>query len=61
MSQPKLNHAMVLNTYLQKFLDELDLCAVATEFVGSNEQRQCLFGSITKENFHLLKHIDKII
>ena len=46
MSQPRLNHALVLNIY-KELVDELDLCAVATEFVGSNEHRLRLFGSFT--------------
>ena len=46
MSQPRLNHAMVLNIY-KELVDELDLCAVATEFVDSNEHRLRLFGSFT--------------
>ena len=45
-SQPRLNHAMVLNIY-KELVDELDLCALATEFVGSNEHRLHLFGSFT--------------
>lgn len=46
MSQPRLNHVMVLNIY-KELVDELDLRAVATEFVGSNEHRLRLFGSFT--------------
>ena len=36
MSQPRLNHVMVLSIY-KELLDELDLYAVANEFVGSSE------------------------
>ena len=42
MSQPRMNHAMVLNIY-KELVDELDLCTVATEFEGSNEHRLHLF------------------
>jgi len=36
MSQPRLNHVMVLSIY-KELLDELDLYAVANEFIGSSE------------------------
>ena len=43
MSQPRLNHVMILNIY-KELLDKLDLRAVAKEFVGSNEHRLSVFG-----------------
>ena len=43
MSQPRLNHVMILNIY-KELLDKLDLCAVAKEFVGSHEHRLSVFG-----------------
>ena len=46
MSQPRLNHAMALNIY-KELVDDLDLRAVASDFVGSNEHRLRLFGSFT--------------
>ena len=46
MSQPRLNHVMVLSIY-KELLDELDLYAVANEFVGSSEYRLRLFGTFT--------------
>ena len=46
MSQPRLNHVMVLSIY-KELLDELDLYAVANEFVGSSEYMLCLFGTFT--------------
>ena len=46
MSQPRLNHVMVLSIY-KELLDELDLYAVANEFVGSSEYRLGLFGTFT--------------
>ena len=46
MSQPRLNHAMVLNIY-KELVDNLDMPSVATEFVGNNEHRLRLFGSLT--------------
>jgi len=46
MSQPRLNHVMVLSTY-KELLDELDLYAIANEFVGSSEYRLRPFGTFT--------------
>ena len=46
MSQPRLNLVMVLSIY-KELLNELDLYAVANEFVGSSEYRLCLFGTFT--------------
>ena len=46
MSQPRLNHVMVLSIY-KGLLDELDLYAVANEFVGSSEYRLRLIGTFT--------------
>ena len=43
MSQPRLNHVMILNIY-KELLDKLELRAVAKEFVGSNEHRLSVFG-----------------
>jgi len=34
-----MNRVMILNIY-KELLDKLDLCAVAKEFVGSNEQTE---------------------
>ena len=45
-SRPRLNHVMVLSIY-KELLDELDLYAVANEFVGSSEYRLRLFGTFT--------------
>ena len=44
MSQPRLNHLMVLSIYKQ-LLDELDLNTTAKEFVGSSEHRLRVFGT----------------
>ena len=46
MSQPRLNHMMILSIY-KELVDELDLYAVANEFVGSSEHRLRLFGTFT--------------
>jgi len=46
MSQPRLNHVMVLSIY-KELLDELDSYAVANEFVGSSEYRLRRFGTFT--------------
>ena len=46
MSQPRLNHVMVLSIY-KELLDELDLYAVGNEFVGSSEYRLRPFGTFT--------------
>jgi len=46
MSQPRLNHVMVLSIY-KELLDELDLYAIANEFVGGSKYRLCLFGTFT--------------
>ena len=46
MSQPRLNHMMVLSIY-KELLDELDSYAVANEFVGSSEYRLRRFGTVT--------------
>ena len=46
MSQPRLNHVMVLSIY-KELLNVLDLYAVGNEFVGSSKQRIRLFGTIT--------------
>ena len=43
MSQPRLNHVMILNIY-KELLDKLDLRALVKEFVGSNEHRLSVFG-----------------
>ena len=45
-SQMRLNHIMILSIY-KKFVDELDLYAVANEFVGGGENRLCLLGTFT--------------
>ena len=45
MSQPRLNHVMVLSIY-KELLDELDLYAEANEFVGSSEYRLRLLNSL---------------
>ncbi len=44
MGQGRLNHLMVLNIY-QEMLDELDLNAVANDFVRGSEHRLRLFGN----------------
>ena len=44
--QTRLNHVMVLSIY-KELLDELDLYAVANEFVGSSEYMLRLFGTFT--------------
>ena len=46
MDQARLNHAMVLNIYNEQ-LDELNLTAIANEFVSSSEHRLRLFGRFT--------------
>ena len=46
MRQPRLNHVMVLNIY-QEQLDELDLTAIANEFVSCCEHRLRYFGKFT--------------
>ena len=46
MSQPRLNHVMVLSINKELF-DELDMYAVANEFVGSSEYMLRLFGTFT--------------
>ena len=46
MSQLRLNHMMILSIY-KKLVDELDLNAVANEFVDSSDHRLRLFGTFT--------------
>jgi len=45
-TQRRLNHVMVLSIY-KELLDELDLYAVANEFVGSSEYMLRQFGTFT--------------
>ena len=47
---------MVLNIY-KELVDELDLCAMATEFVGSDEHRLRLFGSFTFKNSSSISYL----
>ena len=44
MSQPQLNHLMVLSIY-KELLDDLDLSTTANEFVGNSEHRANVFGN----------------
>ena len=57
MSQPRLNHVMVLSIY-KELLDELDLYAVANEFVGSSEYRLRLLNSLVPSLRDKLLEID---
>lgn len=43
MGQNRLNHVMVLNIYKEQ-VDELDLTAIANEFVSGSEHRLRFFG-----------------
>lgn len=44
MSQARLNSVMVLHIH-QSYTDELDLSAVAKDFISLNDNRRSLFGS----------------
>ena len=44
MSQPRLDHIMLLHTHKER-TDELDMLQVAKSFVSVNERRQLFFGS----------------
>ena len=45
-SQPRLNHMMALSIY-KELVNELDLYAVANDFVHSSKHRLGLFGTST--------------
>ena len=43
MSQPRLNHVMILHIHKER-TDKLDLTTIAKEFVSINERRENYFG-----------------
>ena len=45
MTQPRLNHLMLLYTHREK-TDELDIVNIAKEFIDKNERRRTYFGTI---------------
>ena len=44
MKQARLNHLMTLNIYKSQ-LDEIDLCAIANDFVFGSDHRLRMFGN----------------
>ena len=44
MTQPQLNHLMILNVY-KEILDKIDLKDIANQFVQGNEHRLTIFGT----------------